>query len=44
MDFKNTQNQIHALYECFGLRNDENGNLGLIVENLHEIVELSSPA
>ena len=44
MEFKNNQNKIHDLYEWYGLRNDENGNLDLIVKNLNKIVELSAPA
>jgi len=42
MDFQNTQKQIHALYECYGLKDDENGNIPLIINNLHKIVELSA--
>jgi hypothetical protein len=42
MDFVNTQQQIHALFDCYGLKNDEQGNIPLIIDNLNKIVELSS--
>ena len=41
MGFQNPQKQIHALYECYGLKDDENGNIPLIINNLNKISELS---